>query len=77
VIRCSRCGQDAEPLATPPLAGSIGQAVQTHVCPSCWTEWQRTAPSYINHHAIQVVEPAGRAQLYAFMREFLNIPADA
>jgi Fe-S cluster biosynthesis and repair protein YggX len=76
VITCSRCGQQAEPLAKPPLAGAVGQALQAHVCLGCWNEWQRTAPSFINHHSIQVVEPAGRAQLYALMREFLNVPAD-
>ena len=76
-ITCSRCGRVAEPLPKPPLAGAAGQAVQAHVCADCWGEWQQAAPTYINHHALQVVSPEGRARLYEFMREFLNIPAES
>ncbi|HWP28262.1 MAG TPA: Fe(2+)-trafficking protein [Chloroflexota bacterium] len=76
-LTCCRCGLEAEPLPRPPLAGAIGQAIQAHVCPRCWREWQQAAPAFINHYGIQVVDPAQRAQLYALMREFLNLPADA
>jgi Fe-S cluster biosynthesis and repair protein YggX len=76
-IQCSRCGQRGLRLPKPPLAGATGQAVQTHICAGCWGEWQRAAPGYINHYAIQVVDPAGRAKLYELMREFLNIPTEA
>jgi Fe-S cluster biosynthesis and repair protein YggX len=76
-ITCARCGHSAESLPSPPLAGAVGAAVQAHTCPTCWAEWQQAAPSYINHYGLQMVQPEGRARLYALMREFLNIPADA
>jgi Fe-S cluster biosynthesis and repair protein YggX len=75
-LTCSHCGREAEPLAQPPLAGAI-TAVQAHVCPACWAEWQQAAPSFINHYGIQVVQPEGRAQLYKLMWEFLNLPGEA
>jgi Fe-S cluster biosynthesis and repair protein YggX len=77
MLTCVRCGQQAEALDRPPLAGATGAAVQAHTCPACWSEWQQAAPSFINHYGLQVVQPAGRARLYELMREFLNIPADA
>jgi Fe-S cluster biosynthesis and repair protein YggX len=77
MLTCARCGQEAEALERPPLAGSSGVVVQAHTCPACWAEWQQAAPSFINHYGLQVVQPAGRARLYELMREFLNIPADA
>jgi Fe-S cluster biosynthesis and repair protein YggX len=76
-LMCARCGQEAERLARPPLAGATGVAVQEHACPACWAEWQAAAPSFINHYGLQMVQPAGRTRLYELMREFLNIPADA
>jgi Fe-S cluster biosynthesis and repair protein YggX len=76
-VTCSRCGRESEALPTPPLAGAIGATVQARACPTCWAEWQQAAPSFINHYGIQVVKPEGRAHLYALMREFLGIPADA
>jgi Fe-S cluster biosynthesis and repair protein YggX len=76
-ITCARCSQQAEALPALPLAGATGAAVQAHTCPSCWAEWQQAAPSFINHHGLHVVEPAGRARLYELMREFLSIPAEA
>ncbi len=76
-LTCTRCGQRAEPLGQPPLAGAVGGLVQAHVCPGCWAEWQATAPSFINHYGIQVSQPAGRARLYELMMEFLQVPIPA
>ncbi|HEV2124078.1 MAG TPA: Fe(2+)-trafficking protein [Chloroflexota bacterium] len=72
-ITCVRCGKQAEPLSTPPLAGERGTKVQQNVCPECWQAWMDQSTLLINHYGIQVADPAQRRQLYPIMAEFLNL----
>ena len=72
-ITCSRCGKQAEPLASPPLVGRRGQIVQENVCPECWQAWLDQSTLLINHYGIEVADPSQRQQLYAVMAEFLNL----
>ena len=72
-ITCSRCGNQAEPLAAPPLVGSRGQTIQQHVCPACWQAWLDQSAQLINHYGIQVADPLQRQRLYAVMADFLHL----
>lgn len=72
-ITCARCGKEAEAMASAPLVGARGQAVQQNVCQDCWNEWLEQSKNIINHYGIQVADPAQRQQLYRVMAEFLNL----
>ncbi len=74
-ITCARCGQQKEPMASPPLTGARGQTVQQNVCPDCWQAWMDQSTLPINHYGIQVADPRQRQQLYGVMAEFLNLKA--
>jgi Fe-S cluster biosynthesis and repair protein YggX len=74
IVTCSRCGRTTEGLPRAPLSGQLGQDILAHACPSCWTEWRQESVNVINHTGIQPVDPAGRQQLYGYLREFLKLP---
>jgi Fe-S cluster biosynthesis and repair protein YggX len=60
-------------LATPPLAGDIGQLVYENVCQNCWNEWFDQSVNVINHYGLNPALREHRAQLYEVMREFFNL----
>lgn len=74
MVKCVRCGKEAEALSEPPLVGARGQKVQENVCAECWKAWLEQSTLLINHYGIQVADPAQRKQLYGVMSEFLNLP---
>ena len=75
-VTCSRCGRTTEGLARAPLSGKRGQDVLAHVCPACWAEWRQESVNVINHTGLKPVDPADRQRLYAYLREFLKLPAE-
>jgi Fe-S cluster biosynthesis and repair protein YggX len=76
IVTCSRCGRTTDGLTRPPLAGALGQQVLASVCPDCWSEWRQESVNIINHTGLQPVDPADRQKLYAYLREFLKLPAE-
>ena len=76
LVTCSRCGRTTEGLARAPLSGRLGQDVLAHVCPACWSEWRQESVNIINHTGLKPVDPADRQRLYAYLRDFLKLPAE-
>ncbi len=76
IVTCSRCGRTTEGLTRAPLSGKLGQEVLTGVCPDCWTEWRQESVNIINPTGLQPVDPADRQKLYAYLREYLKLPAE-
>ncbi len=72
-ITCARCGRTTEPLEAPPMGGSLGATLQSHVCPACWGDWVAQQTLYINHYGLQMADPDDRKRLYQAMKEFLGI----
>lgn len=76
IVTCSRCGNRAESLPRPPLAGQLGQVIVESVCTDCWAQWRDESFRVINHYGLQPVDPADRQRLYGYLREFLKLPAE-
>jgi len=72
-ITCVRCGKAAEPLASPPMGGKLGETIQNSVCQDCWDEWVNQQVLYINHYGLQMIDPDDRKKLIQVMKEFLNL----
>jgi Fe-S cluster biosynthesis and repair protein YggX len=72
-ITCIRCGREAEPLASPPMGGQLGQNIQNKICPACWNEWVSQQTLYINHYGLQMADPDDRKKLIQAMKEFLGL----
>jgi Fe-S cluster biosynthesis and repair protein YggX len=72
-ITCSRCNQQRDSLERAPISGALGQSVLEHTCGECWSEWREESVRIINHYGLQPIDPAHRARLYEYMREFLKI----
>ena len=72
-ITCSKCGQVAEQMASQPMGGKLGEAVWARVCGACWQDWLTTSMRLVNHYGLQPANPEDRKQIYAFMREYLNL----
>jgi Fe-S cluster biosynthesis and repair protein YggX len=72
-ITCSRCGQEAEPMAQPPMPTALGEELLQRVCPACWREWLRTQVMLINEYRLNLVDPEARKALEEQMRAFLNL----
>lgn len=73
MVKCARCGKDAEALSSPPLVGARGKTIQESICAGCWQAWVDQSVLLINHYGIQVSDPDQRQQLYSVMAEFLNL----
>ena len=72
-ITCSRCGQQSEGMAQPPMPTALGSELQQRVCPACWHEWLRTQVMLINEYRLNLVDPEARKALEGQMRAFLNL----
>ena len=72
-IVCARCGATAEMMERPPLTGRLGYLVQQQTCPDCWREWKQYSVNLINHYGLMPMVPEHRQQIFAMMREFLQL----
>lgn len=73
IITCSRCGKNAEQLASPPMGGQLGETVREKVCPSCYDAWIGEQVLFINHYGLQMADPDDRKKLIQVMKEFLGL----
>ncbi len=73
MITCARCGKMAEPLASPPMGGQLGERLVQNICPACYNEWVNQQVLYINHYGLQMSDPDDRKKLIQAMKEFLNL----
>jgi Fe-S cluster biosynthesis and repair protein YggX len=53
----------------------LGAEVEEKVCAQCWSEWLATQIRVINHYGLRPQVREDRERLYAFTREFLNLPS--
>jgi Fe-S cluster biosynthesis and repair protein YggX len=72
-ITCSRCSQEGEAMAQPPMPTALGEELQRRVCPACWRDWLRTQVMLINEYRLNLVDPEARKALEEQMRAFLNL----
>lgn len=72
-ITCTRCGRSTEALPEPPMGGTLGQTIQSQICPDCWQEWLAQQVLYINHYGLQLADPEDRKQLIQVMKDFLGL----
>jgi Fe-S cluster biosynthesis and repair protein YggX len=77
LVTCSRCGEEANGLAQPPLAGEVGQLVFDNVCQNCWNDWFEQSVGVINHYGLNPAIREERQQLYEVMKEFLGLAPGA
>ena len=68
---CTRCGNEGEQLATPPLRNALGTRVLESICRDCWGEWLRFQTALINHHGLDVRDQPAREFLMANMEAYL------
>lgn len=73
-VTCARCGQTREGAGKVGLPGQLGEDVERSVCAECWREWLQTQIRVINHYGLRPVLKEDRERLYAFTREYLNLP---
>ena len=74
VVTCARCRNTREG-AGRVLPGTIGDQIEAGVCAECWKEWLAQQIRVINHYGLRPVMKEDRDKLYAFTREFLDLPA--
>jgi Fe-S cluster biosynthesis and repair protein YggX len=75
MVTCVRCGSTREGAGKVGLPGTLGADIEAKVCAVCWKEWVEAQIRVINHYALRPADRADREKLYAFTREFLNLPA--
>ncbi len=73
-IRCTRCGEESEPIAASPYPGELGELLQRSVCSPCLEEWKKFSVMVINDFKLRPFLPQDRAVLEQHLREFLNLP---
>ena len=73
VVTCLRCHNIREG-AGRVLPGAVGDQIESGVCAECWKEWLAQQVRVINHYGLRPVLKEDREMLYAFTREFLNLP---
>ncbi len=72
MILCTRCSKNAEPLASPPVGGQLGNTIQQSICPECWEAWLNQQAVFINHYGLLMADPDDRKKLREAMKEFLG-----
>jgi Fe-S cluster biosynthesis and repair protein YggX len=72
-VTCGRCGNTREG-AGRVLPGALGDEIERSICADCWKEWLAQQIRVINHYGLRPVLKEDREKLYAFTREFLNLP---
>ena len=51
----------------------MGKLVHENVCRDCWNAWYEQSVNVINHYNLTPALPEHRQQLFAIMKEFLNL----
>jgi len=79
VIRCVRCGQEAEPPPESRVAhmGSWKAAIQGGICGACWREWEGVEVKVINEYRLSFMEPEHREMLRRACAEYLRLSPQA
>lgn len=73
-VQCTRCGQEAPGLDTPPMIPAAqAREVQENVCTDCWQEWQNMEVMVINELRLNFMDPEAQTILDRQMREFLAL----
>ncbi len=70
-IHCSRCGEDATPLAKPPFRTDLGERIHASICEGCWQEWLQHQTLLINHYGLDPRDSKARAFLYEQIEQVL------
>ena len=73
-VVCARCGNTRESAGKTGLPAPLGQEIEERVCADCWKEWLAAQIRVINHYGLRPALREDREKLYAFTREFLNLP---
>jgi len=74
-VNCSKLGQEAEGLESPPFAGPIGLEIFENVSQEAWGEWLEMQTKIINEYRLDLSERESRDTLMAQMRSFLKLKA--
>lgn len=73
-ILCHRCQKSGDPItAEIPWDEITVQKIRSHICSTCWNEWEEQAIIVINELSLKLFLPADRSKLEVAMREFLQI----
>ena len=72
-LRCVRCGREAEGVVDPPVAGAVGEELETKIFRDCWAEWERAEIMVINELRLNFMDPRSQEILLQHMREFLAL----
>lgn len=70
-IQCTRCGEEGEPLASPPFRDDLGRRVREEICRGCWEDWKERQMLLINHFGLNLREADARSFLLDNLRAFL------
>ena len=70
-IHCSRCGNDAAPIAKPPFRTELGERIHASICGQCWQEWLQHQTLLINHYGLDPREQKSRDFLYEQIEQVL------
>ena len=70
-IECSRCGEEAAPLARAPFRNEVGERVLAEICAGCWQEWLEHQTLLINHYGLDPRDKKARAFLYQQIEQVL------
>ena len=58
MIRCSRCGEEKEPVSSTAFySGDVGAALKAHACKDCWDEWIKMQIMIINEYRLNLMDP--------------------
>ena len=72
-VRCKRCRETAEGLASAPLPGAPGESVLAQICRSCWEIWRGEQIKLINEHKLSPAKPEDYAFLVEKMKDYLSL----
>lgn len=73
-VVCARCGNTRAGAGKTGLPAPLGPEIEERVCAECWKEWLAAQIRVINHYGLRPALREDREKLYAFTREFLNLP---
>ena len=75
-VTCVHCGQTRASAGRVGLPGRLGDDIERLICAECWGEWLQMQIRVINHYGLRPAMREDRERLYAFTREYLDLPVE-
>lgn len=70
LVKCAKLGQELPGLARPPFPGDLGKRVFENVSTQAWDMWKEQQVLLINHHGLNLADPAAQNMMMEELEKF-------